>query len=86
MTFRHRLSGPTACVAVHMNPQERQVFTVEQFAENYGIGRTRVFGEIAAGRLKALKFGRNTRIARVDGDVWLEARRSEGGLPSRRAA
>jgi hypothetical protein len=33
-----------------------------------------------------MKFGRNTRIARTDADAWLEARRSEGGLPAYRAA
>ena len=40
------------------------------------IGRTRAYAEIAAGRLKTMKFGRNTRIARTDADAWLEARRS----------
>jgi excisionase family DNA binding protein len=68
-----------------MNTQ-RKVLTVEQFAQDYGIGRTRAFAEIAAGRLKVMKFGRNTRVARTDADAWLEARRSEGGLPSPRAA
>jgi hypothetical protein len=33
-----------------------------------------------------MKFGRSTRIARTDADAWLEARRSEGGLPSYQAA
>ena len=69
-----------------MNPHLPQVLTIEQFAEFYGIGRTRVYDEISAGRLKALKFGRNTRVAKVDGGARLEARRAEGGLPSKRAA
>jgi excisionase family DNA binding protein len=64
----------------------RAVLTIEQFAQCYGIGRTRAYAEIAAGRLKVMKFGRNTRIARTDADAWLEARRSEGGLRSQRAA
>jgi excisionase family DNA binding protein len=69
-----------------MNTQSSQVLTIEQFAADYGIGRTRAYAEIAAGRLRVMKFGRNTRIARVDADAWLQARRQDGGLPSQRAA
>jgi excisionase family DNA binding protein len=73
-------------MVLRMNTQVPQVLTIEQFAESYGIGRTRAYAEIAAGRLKAMKFGRSTRVARSDADAWLDARRSEGGLPSERAA
>ncbi len=69
-----------------MNTQSPQVLTIEQFAADYGIGRTRAYAEITAGRLKVMKFGRNMRIAKVDADAWLQARRREGGLPSQRAA
>jgi excisionase family DNA binding protein len=71
---------------LHMNSQISQVLTIKQFVEEYGLGRTRAYAEIAAGRLKVMKFGRSTRIARADADAWLEARRSEGGLPSYQAA
>jgi excisionase family DNA binding protein len=69
-----------------MNTQSPLVLTIEQFAESYGIGRTRAYAEIAAGRLKIMKFGRNTRMAKIDADAWLQARRQEGGLSSQRAA
>ena len=72
-------------MVLQMNASVPQVLTIEQFVEEYGLGRTCAYAEIAAGRLKTMKFGRCTRIARTDADAWLEARRSEGGLPSYRS-
>jgi excisionase family DNA binding protein len=69
-----------------MNTQLPQVLTIEKFAQDYGLGRTRAYAEIAAGRLKVMKFGRSTRIARTDADAWLEARRQEGGFLPKQAA
>ncbi len=36
------------------------------------LGRTTLYAEIAAGRLRAVKFGRAVRIRRDDLDVWIE--------------
>jgi hypothetical protein len=36
-----------------MNTQLPQVLTIEKFAQDYGLGRTRAYAEIAAGRLRA---------------------------------
>ena len=78
-------STPTLTV-LHMNSPVSQVLTIKQFVEDYGLGRTRAYAEIAAGRLKIMKFGRSTRIARTDADAWLEARRQEGGFLPKQAA
>lgn len=44
--------------------------TVASFTARYGVSRTRVFGEIKAGRLPARKAGRVTLIAVEDADAW----------------
>jgi excisionase family DNA binding protein len=36
------------------------------------LGRTTLYAEIAAGRLRAVKFGRAVRIRRDDLDAWIE--------------
>ena len=57
---------------------DKRGLTVEEFGRFYGVGRTAAFAEIAAGRLKALKLGRRTIIAREEADRWL------ANLPARR--
>lgn len=61
--------------------------TIVAFCARYGVSRTRVWGEIAAGRIPARKAGRNTLISVEDGDKWfasLEPWKPTGG-PRRRA-
>jgi excisionase family DNA binding protein len=36
------------------------------------LGRTTLYAETAAGRLRAVKFGRSVRIRRDDLDAWIE--------------
>lgn len=36
------------------------------------LGRTTIYAEINAGRLRAVKFGRAVRIRRDDLDAWIE--------------
>ena len=36
------------------------------------LGRTTLYAEIAAGRLRAVKFGRAVRIRRDDLEAWIE--------------
>lgn len=38
------------------------------------LGRTTIYGEINAGRLKTIQFGRAIRIHRADLDAWIKAR------------
>ena len=42
------------------------------------LGRTTIYNEIAAGRLRAVRIGRAVRVRRDDLDRWLE-RRTGGG-------
>ena len=50
-----------------------QAFTIPDFCRAYGIGRTRTYAEIAAGRLLARKVGRRTLILKRDADAWLNS-------------
>lgn len=48
------------------------------------LGRTTLYAEIAAGRLRAVRFGRAVRIRRDDLDAWIERHTSGGELGSAR--
>lgn len=48
-------------------------WTVESFAEQSGLGRTRIFEAIANGELRARKAGRRTVILNPDGVAYLES-------------
>ena len=43
---------------------EQQAFTIPELMAIYKIGRTKLYDEIAAGRLKCYKIGRATRASR----------------------
>jgi hypothetical protein len=53
--------------------KERAAFSIEEFAEWVGIGRTLLFLEIKEGRLVARKCGRRTIILKQEGIRWLES-------------
>lgn len=46
------------------------LMTVAEFCSRYSIGKTSLYREAAAGRLKLRKFGAATRIARTDAEAW----------------
>lgn len=46
-------------------------YSISEVVAAFGVGRTRVFAEIASGRLLACKIGRRTVIRRCDLDAWL---------------
>ena len=54
----------------------KRVFSIAEFSEYYGIGRTRVYAEIRAGRLRAIKVGQRTLIIVDDAEAWLLSRPS----------
>jgi hypothetical protein len=45
--------------------------SIDGFCKGYGIGRTKAYEEINAGRLKARKAGRRTIITADDAEDWL---------------
>ena len=55
-----------------------ELLTVPDFIDWARIGRTKVYEELAAGGLRALKIGRRTLIKREDAIAWLEAQPTFG--------
>jgi hypothetical protein len=51
----------------------KQAYSVGTFCLAFDIGRSKVFEEINAGRLKAHKAGARTLIAHEDAVAWLNA-------------
>lgn len=47
------------------------VFSVNEFCQWAGIGRTAAYAEMKAGRLEARKFGRRTLIFKSEAERWL---------------
>lgn len=56
-----------------------ELLTVADFCARYSIGRTSLYREVNAGRLKLRKFGSATRIAREDAERWAAALPEYGG-------
>lgn len=46
------------------------LLTLADFCARYSIGKTSVYREVAAGRLRLRKYGTATRIARTDAEAW----------------
>jgi len=49
----------------------QRAMSIDGFCKGYGIGRTKAYEEINAGRLKARKAGRRTVITADDAEDWL---------------
>lgn len=49
----------------------QRAFTINEFCNNYRIGRTKAYAEIAAKRLNAVKIGHKTIIRSDDAEAWL---------------
>jgi hypothetical protein len=64
-----------------MRDSTPELMSVADFCTRYAIGRTSLYREVNAGRLKLRKFGSATRIARADAEAWAERLPvREGGL------
>jgi hypothetical protein len=50
-----------------------ELMTVADFCVRYSIGKTSLYREVNAGRLKLRKFGAATRIARADAEAWADS-------------
>jgi hypothetical protein len=49
----------------------QRAMSIDGFCKGYGIGRTKAYEEINAGRLRARKAGRRTIITADDAEDWL---------------
>ena len=52
---------------------EQELLKVSEVCTRYSIGRTTLYREVTAGRLKLRKMGTATRIAREDVEAWMAA-------------
>jgi hypothetical protein len=52
-------------------PAARRAYRIPDFCRTYGVGRSRAYLEIQAGRLRVRKVGRCTLIAAEDAEAWL---------------
>lgn len=50
-----------------------EAYPLPDFCHAFGIGRTKAYEEIRAGRLKARKSGVRTIILAADADAWLNS-------------
>ena len=50
-----------------------ELLTVADVCARYRIGRTTLYREVAAGRLRLRKLGSATRISQEDADAWAKA-------------
>ena len=48
-----------------------ELMTVQDFLDNFRVGKTTFYREVEAGRLRITKVGRSTRVTRGDAAVWL---------------
>ena len=56
-----------------MIEQPKELYTVAEFCSTHGIGRTTLYGEVKAGRLRLVKIGTASRIRRIDAQAWVAA-------------
>lgn len=63
----------------------RPVYLIPDFCRDFGVGRSKAYAEIRAGRLRAFRIGDRTAVAGEDALAWREARRAEEASPRRAA-
>jgi excisionase family DNA binding protein len=59
-------------LAMSQNPK-RLGYSIDEFCADLGIGRTKAYEEIKAGRLKARKLGRRTIVLHKDREAYADA-------------
>jgi excisionase family DNA binding protein len=59
---------------------DKRAYSVEGFCDAYGLRKSKVYQEIAAGKIAAVKFGARTLIPLEAADQWLKS------LPTAQAA
>ncbi|MDG5973727.1 prophage CP4-57 regulatory [Hydrogenophaga taeniospiralis CCUG 15921] len=58
----------------------QQAYTIAQFVSIFQVGRTKLFAEIAAGRLPTYKLGRRTFISAKAATEWQQRLEDEAKL------
>ena len=58
---------------------EPLAYGIKEATKILGISRTMLYGEIKAGRMRAIKVGRRTLIRHLDAEAWLEEK-ARGGF------
>ena len=48
----------------------KRALSITEFCESFGIGRTSVYAEINAGRLRVVKVGNRTLVLMEDAERW----------------
>lgn len=66
----------TACIYMEndnniKNQPQKELMSVENFLDIYGINRNRFYSHVRAGRLKITKDGKRTFVKREDAQAWL---------------
>jgi excisionase family DNA binding protein len=61
----------------------KRAYSISDFCQRYGVGRTTAYEEIKAGRLRAVKVGHRTLITVDDAEAWLKSLPSSNGLRPR---
>lgn len=51
---------------------EKQAYRLHELSASTGVGRSKLFEEIAAGRLRAFKLGRLTLVSKEAARAWLQ--------------
>jgi excisionase family DNA binding protein len=51
----------------------QRAMSIAEFSDRYGPSRTKIYQEIKAGRLRALKCGKRTLVTEDDAEKWLRA-------------
>ncbi len=51
---------------------EKEAFHVSEFCQRYSISKATFYREVIADRLRIIKRGRTTLIARVEAERWFE--------------
>jgi excisionase family DNA binding protein len=54
-------------------------YSIEQLSAQTGLGRTKIYEEINAGRLRAIKIGKRRLIPHTDAAAWIETYRAGAG-------
>ena len=68
------------------NPEypKKRAYKVDEFCQNYGLGRTRAYQEMNEGRLKSVTIGARRLIKFEDAESWLASLSSN--TPQQQAA